>query len=71
MCQAHFFSFKVSANEDFIPYPEINGNMAKIDSFLIDKYPVTNAQYYDFLINSGYSPADTTKVFKTLGIRNV
>ena len=58
------YSFKVSANEDFIPYPEINGNMAKIDSFLIDKYPVTNAQYSEFLIGSGYRPADTTRYLR-------
>ena len=58
------FSFKVSANEDFIPYPEINGNMAKIDSFLIDKYPVTNAQYSVFLNSSGYRPADTTRYLR-------
>jgi formylglycine-generating enzyme required for sulfatase activity len=58
------FSFNVSSNEDFIPYPEVSGNLAKIDSFLIDKYPVTNEQYYEFLMNSGYSPADTTRYLR-------
>ena len=58
------FSFNVSCNEDFIPYPDVSGNLVKIDSFLIDKYPVTNAQYYEFLINSGYSPADTTRYLR-------
>lgn len=58
------YSFKVSANEDFIPYPEINGNMEKIDSFLIDKYPVTNAQYSEFLTSSGYRTADTTRYLR-------
>ena len=55
------FSFSVSANDDFIKYPEVNDNIVKIDSFLIDKYPVTNDQYNDFLISSGYHPADTTR----------
>jgi len=58
------FSFKVSANEDFIPYPEVSNNEIRIDSFLIDKYPVTNAQYHNFLINSGYIPADTTRYLR-------
>jgi len=58
------FSFNVTTSEDFMPYPEVNGNIVKIDSFLIDKYPVTNAQYYEFLINSGYRPADTTRYLR-------
>jgi formylglycine-generating enzyme required for sulfatase activity len=58
------FSFDVTTNEDFIPYPDVNGRTIEIDSFLIDKYPVTNAQYYDFLINSGYMTPDTTRYLK-------
>jgi formylglycine-generating enzyme required for sulfatase activity len=58
------FSYTVTASDDFIPYPEINGNIVKIDSFLIDKYPVTNEQYYEFLTNSGYSPQDTSRYLR-------
>jgi formylglycine-generating enzyme required for sulfatase activity len=58
------FTFDVSTNEDFIPYPEVSGQLVKIDSFLIDKYPVTNAQYYEFVIKSGYRPADTTRYLR-------
>ena len=58
------FSYNVSANENFIPYPDVSGNLVKIDSFLIDKYPVTNEQYYEFLMNSGYSPADTARYLR-------
>ncbi len=58
------FSFNVSTREDFMPYPEINGRINKIDSFLIDKYPVTNAQYYEFIVSSGYMPADTIRYLK-------
>ena len=58
------FSYKVSANDDFIPYPEINENTVKIDSFLIDKYPVTNAQFYEFLTSSDYRPADTSRYLR-------
>jgi gamma-glutamyl hercynylcysteine S-oxide synthase len=58
------FSFEVTTSEDFIPYPEVSGISVKIDSFLIDKYPVTNAQYYEFLQSSGYRPADTTRYLR-------
>jgi len=58
------FSFTVSANDDFIRYPDVNDNVVKIDSFLIDKYPVTNSQYNDFLVSSGYHPADTSRYLR-------
>ena len=58
------FSFSVSTSEDFFPYPDINRNTIKIDSFLIDKYPVTNEQFYAFVTSSGYRPADTTRYLR-------
>ena len=58
------FSFNVSANDDFIPNPDVSGNLVKIDSFLIDKYPVTNEQYNNFLIKTGYRPSDTTRYLR-------
>jgi formylglycine-generating enzyme required for sulfatase activity len=58
-------TYSLTTNEDFMPYPDINTTLTtKVDSFLIDKYPVTNAQYYDFLNKSGYQPADTTNYLK-------
>ena len=62
-------SVKVTPADEFIPYPEVNGT-AKVDSFLIDKYPVTNSQYYDFLTNSGYRPADTARYLRHWQSRN-
>jgi gamma-glutamyl hercynylcysteine S-oxide synthase len=58
------FSFDVSTAEDFIPYPEVSGITIKVDSFLIDKYPVTNAQYYEFLQSSGYRTTDTARYLR-------
>jgi iron(II)-dependent oxidoreductase len=58
------FSFNVTTSEDFIPYPDVSDISARVDSFLIDKYPVTNLQYYDFLVSSGYRPADTTRYLR-------
>jgi len=58
------FSYNVSANDDFIPNPDVSNIEVKIDSFLIDKYPVTNEQYYNFIVSSGYIPSDTTRYLR-------
>jgi iron(II)-dependent oxidoreductase len=58
------FSFDVTTDEEFMPYPDVSGLKVEIDSFLIDKYPVTNADYYQFVLSSGYSPADTTRYLR-------
>ena len=58
-------TFSVTTDEDFIVYPGINVPVtAEVDSFLIDKYPVTNDHFYQFLGNSGYRPADTTNFLR-------
>jgi iron(II)-dependent oxidoreductase len=58
------FSYDVSTGEDFMPYPEVNGITFKLDSFLIDKYPVTNVQYLEFISASGYVPSDTVRYLR-------
>lgn len=58
------FSFKVTANEDFMPYPQTARTDVEVDSFLIDRFPVTNEQFYDFMMSSGYRPADTTRFLR-------
>jgi len=58
------FSFNVTSREDFMPYPAVSGKPATVDSFLIDKYPVTNARYYEFILSSGYYPRDTTNYLR-------
>jgi formylglycine-generating enzyme required for sulfatase activity len=58
-------TYNLTTREDFIPYPEINRDItSEVDSFLIDKYPVTNSQFKDFIMKSGYLPADTTNYLK-------
>jgi gamma-glutamyl hercynylcysteine S-oxide synthase len=54
------FSFNPAPGEEFIPYPDHTAEEVMVDSFLIDRYPVTNAQFYEFIITSGYRPADTS-----------
>jgi formylglycine-generating enzyme required for sulfatase activity len=58
------FSYSVGTSDDFIPYPDVSNITIRIDSFLIDKYPVTNAQFYEFLQSSGYRPADTSRFMR-------
>jgi formylglycine-generating enzyme required for sulfatase activity len=58
------FSLNVTANEGFMPYPKVSDKVERIDSFLIDRFPVTNAQYYEFLMNSGYHPSDTVRFLR-------
>jgi gamma-glutamyl hercynylcysteine S-oxide synthase len=58
------FSYEVTTGEDFIPYPDVSGKEISVDSFLIDKYPVTNAEYHEFLESSGYVPSDTTRYLR-------
>jgi formylglycine-generating enzyme required for sulfatase activity len=57
--------YNLTTGEDFIIYPDINIPVTSVvDSFLIDKYPVTNAQYFEFISKSGYRPADTSNYLK-------
>ncbi len=58
------FSYDVTTREEFMPYPDVSGQSVNIDSFLIDRFPVTNAQYYEFVISSGYVPSDTNRYLR-------
>jgi gamma-glutamyl hercynylcysteine S-oxide synthase len=58
-------TYNLTTDQEFIPCPDINTNITvEVDSFLIDKYPVTNAQYFDFIQKSGYRPTDTANYLK-------
>jgi gamma-glutamyl hercynylcysteine S-oxide synthase len=58
-------TYNLTTTEDFFPYPDINTSITSIvDSFLIDKYPVTNAQFREFISKSGYLPVDTANYLK-------
>lgn len=50
-----------------IPYPEDltkKGEEVAMPKFYMDKYPVTNSQYKEFLDATGYEPADKTNFLK-------
>lgn len=62
---AGHFIFKESHGDEFIPYPKQDVDSAfNMSSFYIDKYPVTNAQYKNFLLATKYKPTDTTNFLK-------
>eukprot|EP01113_Clastostelium_recurvatum_P012691 TRINITY_DN1659_c0_g1_i5.p1 TRINITY_DN1659_c0_g1~~TRINITY_DN1659_c0_g1_i5.p1 ORF type:complete len:722 (-),score=166.39 TRINITY_DN1659_c0_g1_i5:56-1975(-) len=49
--------FQYSVLGETLPQRSHNGTI-KIDSFYMDKYPVTNTQYASFLAKAGYVPKD-------------
>ena len=53
--------------DSFIPYPPHpteNGERIFMKSFFMDRYPVTNRQYREFIRATGYQPKDTTNFLK-------
>ena len=59
------FTFKESHGDEFISYPiQDVGKTFNMSSFLMDEFPVTNKNYYQFMISSRYKPADTVNFLK-------
>ncbi|HAV41559.1 MAG TPA: sulfatase-modifying factor protein, partial [Acidobacteria bacterium] len=63
------YLFKTTPDPDdpnpIIPYPDRPAAQTiKIKRFFIDRYPVTNAQYAEFVKKTGYRPADSTNFLK-------
>ncbi|MCK4288859.1 MAG: SUMF1/EgtB/PvdO family nonheme iron enzyme, partial [Bacteroidales bacterium] len=59
------FTFKIEKNWSFIPYPYYSEPWKiKMKSFYMDKYPVTNKQFYKFIKSAKYIPKDTTNFLK-------
>ncbi|MBC6366670.1 SUMF1/EgtB/PvdO family nonheme iron enzyme [Algoriphagus sp. AK58] len=59
------FQLKTTNGDAFIPYPKQDeGKTLRFEAFWMDKYPVTNAQFEEFLKASKYMPADTANFLK-------
>jgi formylglycine-generating enzyme required for sulfatase activity len=59
------FRMKVKYGDDFIPNPrEYPQEELNIPGFLMDKHPVTNAQFAQFLLQSQYRPKDTSNFLR-------
>lgn len=53
------------AQEAFIAFPDYSKpQILDMKRFFMDKFPVTNAEFYAFLQASGYKPADTANFLK-------
>jgi formylglycine-generating enzyme required for sulfatase activity len=54
-----------STLEPFMAYPDFSDRMTiTMHQFYMDRYPVTNKQYDEFIKKSGYQPEDTTNFLK-------
>jgi hypothetical protein len=59
------FHFSVSNDDQFVPYPDYTKpEKINIDRFFMDRYPVTNAEFYQFMVSSNYQPDDPTNFLK-------
>lgn len=59
------FTFKGTHGDAFIPYPEYReGKKFKMRGFYMDKFPVTNSQFKEFIDESGYIPDDNVNFLK-------
>ena len=59
------FDFSVSNEAGFIPYPDYSTPVRmRMNRYFMDRYPVTNRQYFEFLAGSGYLPKDPENFLK-------
>jgi gamma-glutamyl hercynylcysteine S-oxide synthase len=59
------FTMKTTFGDNFIPNPEeYPEGEIHMPSFYMDKHPVTNAQFREFLEKSGYMPEDTANFLR-------
>ena len=59
------FIFHTTNGDEFIPYPKENeGKEIEFQTFFMDRFPVTNSQFKEFLVGTGYRPADTINYLK-------
>jgi len=62
---AGVFKFRTTHGDDFISYPDYNeDSIYTMNSFYMDRFPVTNRQFRDFLIATRYEPIDKTNFLK-------
>lgn len=56
---------EVEFGDYFIPYPEVlEKEIVEMPSIYMDKYPVNNSQFFDFLQQSGYKPTESENFLK-------
>jgi formylglycine-generating enzyme required for sulfatase activity len=56
---------RLSAPDEFVAYPSAGREITSlVDSFLIDRFPVTNEEYLRFIRETRYIPSDTANYLK-------
>ncbi|MFZ2287075.1 MAG: SUMF1/EgtB/PvdO family nonheme iron enzyme [Bacteroidales bacterium] len=56
---------RLNVSDDFVPHPSAGSELTFVaDSFLIDRYPVTNAEFLRFIRETRYIPEDTTNYLR-------
>ena len=59
------FTFKATNGDEFIPYPKQDVDSSfEMNSFYMDKFPVTNAEYKKFVDATKYKPFDSANYLK-------
>lgn len=59
------FFFTVSNPDQFIPYPDYTKPVkVTVKPFYMDKFPVTNEDFYDFMLATNYKPKDPSNFLK-------
>lgn len=59
------FFWKVSQGDNFIPYPQYGTNQkVHVKSFYMDKHPVTNAEFKEFIDETDYQPEDPSRFLR-------
>ncbi|MFM7195308.1 MAG: formylglycine-generating enzyme family protein, partial [Bacteroidota bacterium] len=53
------FAMKTTHGDEFIRYPADPAGTIRIGAMAMDRYPVTNRQYAEFMQSTGYQPVDT------------
>jgi iron(II)-dependent oxidoreductase len=65
------FIWETTHGDEFIRYPEQNVDTLSMPAFYMDKHPVTNKQFKDFLDKSGYQPTDTANFLRNWNGRTI
>jgi iron(II)-dependent oxidoreductase len=65
------FTWTTTHGDAFIRYPEQAVDTLMMPAFYMDKHPVTNKQFKEFLDKSGYQPTDTANFLKNWNGRAV
>jgi len=68
---ARQFIWKTTHGDDFIRYPAQDVDTLAMTSFYMDKYPVTNRQFKEFLDKSNYQPTDSSNFLRNWDGRTV